>query len=162
MEVKIKRYKSGKDKGSVKTNNVVIDKEDSWSCAWTIAQIAGPLLKQLKETSHGYGAIAKDDVPQELHSTYEGGKFSKEAWDWVLDEVVWAMNEIATDNANEPQPYDVVGEMEWSEPDERGCVTLLSSGLKEIPDKRALYDAYHARIQNGCRLFGVYLNTFWD
>lgn len=161
MEVKIKRYKSGKDKGSVKTNNVVIDKEDSWSCAWTIAQIAGPLLKQLKETSQGYGAIAKEDVPEELRSTYEE-KFSKEAWDWVLDEVVWAMNEIATDNANEPVPYDVVGEMEWSEPDERGYVTILSSGFKVIPDKRALYDAYHARIQNGCRLFGKYLNTFWD
>ena len=79
MEVKIKRYKSGKNKGSVRKIDVKLDKYDSWCVPWTISHIMTPLLKQLKETKHGFGAIKKEDVPEELHSTYDENGFSVEA-----------------------------------------------------------------------------------
>ena len=62
MEVKIKRYKSGKNNGSIRKNEVKLDREDSWGADWTIAQIAAPLLVQLQETKHGAPFVDDEDT----------------------------------------------------------------------------------------------------
>ena len=49
---------------------VKIDYWDSWSCDYTLSPIILPLLKQLKETKHGYGWIEDEDVPKHLQSWY--------------------------------------------------------------------------------------------
>lgn len=48
------------------------------------------------------------------------------------------MNEIANDKENEPP---------------------LFVGWESTPESEAANKAYHERIQNGCRLFGLYLTT---
>ena len=163
MELKIKRYKSGKNKGSVRKNEVKLDKYDSWSVPWTISQIMAPLLVQLKETTHSFGSVSKEDVPKSLHSTYdEYGCFSQEAYNWLLDELIWMFTEVSTDNDNEPEMYKRVGEMEWTEPDDKEMCTLITTGLEVIPEMKVLNDAYHARIKNAWRLLGLYGQTLWD
>lgn len=173
MKVEITRYKSNtkKDKwrkGTVKKNEVKLVPSDSWSVAWTIAQIAAPLVKQLKETAHGYGRVPKHLVPEHLHSTYGSAEdgmeaFSEEAWDWALDEIIFAMEEIASDNANEPSFYTKVGEMNFL-PIEEGKTTgkLEFTGWETTEEYKAAYFAYRERIQKGCELFGILYTSLWD
>lgn len=168
MKVEITRYKSGEKAGTIKKKDIRIDYHDTWDIAYTLAPIIGAMVKQLLEVSHGYGAIERVDVPEELHSTYEtessaGTAFSKEAWDWVLQEVIWAMDEIASDKANEPAWHTKTGETTFSDPDPvTGTSTLSFEGWESTPESQAANKAYHSRIQRGCELFGKYMKTMWD
>ena len=168
MKIEITRYKSGKRAGSIKKKEIRIDYHDTWDCAYTLAPVIAQMMKQLREKSHGYGAIKKEDVPLELHSTYGTAEeftegYSKEAWDWVLSEVEWAMNEIATDKENEPPFHTKVGEMNFLPIDPSTKTGKLEFvGWESTPESEAANKAYHERIQNGCRLFGAYMMTMWD
>ena len=171
MEVKIKRYKSGKNNGSIRKNEVKIDRYDSWSADWTIAQIAHPLLKQLQETKHGAPFVDDEDVPEELGSTSCAPKENEwdtdenhfKRWDWVLEEMIFAMQEISNYNENEPKMYKHVGDIEFGDIDEAtGLGEIKSLGVERIPDMEEPNRQYHARIQNGCRLFGIYFQNLWD
>lgn len=168
MEVKIKRYKSGENKGSVRKNEVKIEYHDTWSADWTIAQIVHPLLIQLKETKHGSPLVEDEDVPEELRSTscapkeneWDADENHFKRWDWVLQEMIFAMQEIANDNENEPEMFKRVGEM-VSEENPDGTFTMVSSGFEIIPEMKEPNLQYHERIQNGCRLFGKYFTALW-
>ena len=161
MEVKIKRYKSGKSSGSIRKIDVKLDSYDHWCIPWTISHIMTPLLVQLKENKHGYGMVEKEDVPEELYSTYDEHGYSVEAYEYVLDELIWMFTETSTEEANEPEMYKKVGEMEWKELDDGMC-QLITTGLEVIPEMKVLNEAYHARIKNAWRLFGTYGQTLWD
>lgn len=81
---------------------VKIDPYDTWSMDTTLAHIIVPMLKQLKATKHGSPLVDNKDVPAELHaaSTDEGGDIDTnwhKRWDWVMDEMIWAFEQIATD-----------------------------------------------------------------
>ena len=171
MEVKIKRYKSGKNNGSIRKNEVKLDKEDSWSADWTIAQIAHPLLKQLQETKHGAPFVDDEDVPEELRSTSCAPKENEwdtdanwfKRWDYVLDEIIFAMQEISNYNENEPKMYKHVGDLEFGEIDEStGLGEIKSLGVERIPEMEEPNRQYHKRIQQGCVLFGKYFQNLWD
>ena len=165
MEVKIKRYKNG----NIRKNEVVIEKHDSWSADWTIAQITHPLLKQLQGTKHGAPFVEDEDVPEELRSTSCAPKESEwdtdanhfKRWDWVLEEMIFAMQEIANNNENEPEMFIHVGDM-VAEKNEDGTYTVVNSGVERIPEMEQPNKEYHQRIRNGCRLFGLYFTNLWD
>lgn len=170
MEVKIKRYKSGDRVGSIRKNEVKIDSYDSWSADWTIAQIAAPLLVQLQETKHGAPFVDDEDVPEELRSTScapkenvwdtDANHFKR--WDYVLQEMIYAMQEIANDKENEPKMYKHVGDIEFGEIDEyTGFGEIKSLGVELIPEMEEPNRQYHERIQRGCRLFGNYFTALW-
>lgn len=83
------------------TVKVRIDRWDTWSLDWTLAQIIAPALRQLKATQHGAGYVEDVDVPDELRSTSaprpKQGEVDEnhfKRWDWVLDEMIWAMENI--------------------------------------------------------------------
>ena len=173
MKVEITRWKTNSKedkhrKGSIKKNEVKLDPSDSWCVAWTIAQIAAPLVKQLKETAHGYGHVPKHLVPEHLHSTYGSAEdgtegFSEEAWDWALDEIIFAMEEIANDNANEPPFHTKIGEVNFLPiEDGKGIGELEFIGWESTPESEAAYEAYHKRIQHGCRIWGEIFTSLWD
>lgn len=173
MKVEITRYKSNTKedkfrKGKIKKKEVYIEGHDSWCVAWTIAQIAAPLVKQLKDTASSYGSVPKHLVPDHLHSTYGSAEdymeeYSKEAWDWALGEIVFAMEEIANDNANEPEYHTKQGEMVFGEIDPNtGIGELKFEGWESTPESEAANKAYHERIQKGCELFGVLFQGMWD
>lgn len=63
-----------------RTEYVKIDKYDTWNMFRTLAVIIHPMLKQFKETTHGY--------PNEL---------TEEQWNSILDKMIWSFDQIATD-----------------------------------------------------------------
>lgn len=145
MRVHIGRYP--KD-GSDRKISVKLHKWDSWNADNTIAIIAHPLLIQLKATKHGSPHVDIEDVPDDLKE-----KDTHRRWDWVLDEIIFAMQEIAKDDNGDSQFYD------HSQVDESAD---FMTQVKQIKVDREGLDAYHARIQNGCRLFGKYFQNLWD
>jgi hypothetical protein len=117
MKVEIKRYCSGKQRGSIRKNVVEIDDYDVWNCDYTLAQIIHPLLVKFKEKKQGAPFVEDENVPEELRSTSCAPKENEwdtdenhfKRWDWALDEMIFAMQEIANVNENEPPYYIKTG-----------------------------------------------------
>ena len=171
MKVEIKRYRSGKQRGTLRKNVVEIDDYDAWNCDYTLAQIAHPLLVKLKEKKHGAPIVEDENVPEELRSTSCAPKENEwdiddnhfKRWDWVLDEIIFAMQEIANGNENEPPYHTKTGTMEFGEIDpKKGTGPLIFNGWESTPESIASNKAYHDRVQNGCRLFGLQFQNLWS
>ena len=66
---------------------VKIDAHDTWSMDCTLAHIIVPMLKQLKETTHGAPFVDMDERPEDLVGTFPNrsagatDEFHFEAWD---------------------------------------------------------------------------------
>ena len=75
---------SPKQKTSVKIHNY-----DTWSMDCTLAHIILPMLKQLKETKHGY--------PIDL---------TEQEWDEILDEMIWAFQKKCRNDWMEDYDYN--------------------------------------------------------
>ena len=133
---------------------VRIDRQDTWSMDHTLAHIILPMLKQLKETTHGAPYVENVDVPEELQMTVheklawkvDGETNDKwhDRWHWVLGEMIHAfeqkvkddwMDEFSTPNSS----------AEWG-------IDVDHEGIKKE----------QARISNGFRLFGKYYEGLWD
>lgn len=171
MKVEIKRYRSGKQHGSIRKNVVEIDDYDVWSADWLLAEIAHPLLVKLKEKKQGAPFVEDENVPEELRSTSCAPKENEwdtddnhfRRWDWALDEMIFAMQEIANDNENEPPYHTKTGTMEFGEIDpKKGTGPLIFNGWESTPESVAANKAYHDRVQNGCRLFGLHFRNLWS
>lgn len=121
---------------------VRIDNYDTWSVDHTLALIIPPLLRQLKETTHGY--------PVSFNSSEE--------WDEVLDKMIWSFDQMADDD-HEQEFFTHYGEMELSEPDEHGNVHVLDTGVNCDADGLT---AHWEKIQEGLDLFGKYYTGLWD
>ena len=89
-------------------NYVKIDNYDTWSMDTTLTPIILPMLKQLKETKHGAPFTEDADVPERLRSTTPAAQKAKKEswdsdgnhfkrWDWILDEMIWAFEQLADD-----------------------------------------------------------------
>ncbi len=164
---------------------IKIDKHDTWSMDTTLAEIILPMLKQLKETKHGSGIVELDDVPEHLryktheqwedqesfdfyheHEEKEGECDIHARWDWVLDEMIWAFEQICDDD-NDKQFRSGVHDLksvacEW---DENGKPTMFT--FEKGPNHTAKFDVegyekHNERINNGTRLFGKYYRNLWD
>lgn len=140
-----------------RTIDIRIDYYDTWSMDHTLALIVLPMLKQLRETKHGSQIVDLEDVPELWRFTttedydsqttfdfYNDPELCKQniecdihdRWNWVLDEMIWAFEQITTDW--EPQFY-----------------------TEHSADYEGRY--YHQkRIDNGLRLFGKYYQGLWD
>ena len=169
MKVDISYYKAGSRKGQVRKNHVVCSETDAWEADWTIAQMVLPLLLQVKKDKRGAPVVDDVYVPEELRSTACAPKENKwdtddnwfKRYEYVLDEIIFAMQEIANDYENEPDMYEKVREMTLSEIDPNTMTGEIDTGLKIIPHMEALNKDYHARIQNGLKLFGVFFTSLW-
>jgi len=148
------------DDGSPRQEDVFLDKWDSFNADHTIALIVAPLLQQLKLTKHGSGMVDDEDVPEELRSTSAPPKENEwdtdanlhKRWDWVLDEMIWAMTEHV-DGTGDDKFFD------HSEVDEEA--DLIEQIDKIKCDYEGL-DAYNKRKQRGFELFGKYFQNLWD
>jgi hypothetical protein len=162
-----------------RTEFIHIDDYDVWSMDNTLANIILPLLKLLKEKKQSSAMVDDEDVPAHLRcpnrSTNESfqldmfadDEFDKlvwdsyhKKWDWVMDEMIWAFEQINTDW--ERQYWKVMPELDIEtkvEPDEDGCVPVLWKTKGDIDwDGRM---QHQERINNGFRLFGKYYNGLW-
>lgn len=148
------------DDGTPRQEDVFLDKYDSWNADHTIALIAAPLLQQLKLTKHGSGGVDDEDVPEELRSTSAPPKENEwdiddnfhKRWDWVLDEMIWAMTEHA----------EGTGDDKFFDHSEVNEEADLSDQIAQIKCDREGLEAYEARKQRGFELFGKYFQNLWS
>lgn len=128
---------------------VHIDKYDTWGMDHTLALIILPMLKQLRATDHGSPCVDDEDVPEHLRfaaAEDPGHEFEADSnwhgrWHWVLDEMIWAFEQIV-DDSNDDQFFD------YSTPP----MTYDKEGHK----------AHNERINRGTTLFGKYYRGLWD
>lgn len=151
-----------KEKEKTRKISIRIDKWDTWNAEHTIALIAHPLLVQLHEVKRGAPFTDDDDVPEHLRSVNAEPKENEwdldslhfARWDWIMQEMIWAMDQIVTHREEENNFYT------WDKnPEELDVVKNISDFF--TIDRKGL-DAYNARLQNGCRLFGKYFQNLWD
>jgi len=164
---------------------IKIDKYDVWNMDSTLSPIILPMLKQLKETKHSSGVVDCEDVPEHLryntteqwedqkcfefyheHEVEEGDRDIHARWDWVLDEMIWAFEQLC-DEDNDKQFHSGEHDMKsvacaW---DENGKPTMFT--FEKGPNHTAKFDSdafekHHNRINNGTRLFGKYYRNLWD
>jgi len=123
---------------------VRIDDYDVWGADHTLALIILPTLKRLREVKHGAPHVDNEDVPENLRilsmDENDSGDAFQERWDWVLEEMIWAFdNIVADDDGNDPfyneksHDYDI--------------------------DSR---NAHDGRMQKALILFGKYYRNLWD
>ena len=157
MKVNIGRYPKGDKERKI---SIKIDPWDTWSADHTLALIIVPLLQKMKEDKQGAPNVDDTDVPEHLRSTaapptkneWDTDDNWHPRWDYVLDEMLWAMQQLSSDNADD-QLYDC------SEVDETKGVMEQVNAMKV--DMQGL-NAHHERIQIGCELFGKYLQALWS
>ena len=155
-------------------NYVKIDKWDTWSMDHTLGMIILPMLKQLKETTHGAPFVDDEDVPEELKSTsappkeneYDTDANHFKRWDWALDEMIFAFEHKLDDSwqdAFRSGTHDMkTVPVAW---DENGKATLYEWVEGPNNTYKCDYDGMKVvqeRIQNGFRLFGKYYTSLWD
>jgi hypothetical protein len=157
MKVNIGRYPKGDTPRRVK---IVIDPYDTWGMDHTLALLIVPMLKQLKATKHGAPLVDDEYVPEHLRSTAAPPKEYEwdvddnhfKRWDYVIDEMIWAMEQIVDDDDEDPF-YD------HSEVDEEADI---SEQLAAIKCDYAGLQKHHERIANGTKLFGIFFTSLWD
>jgi hypothetical protein len=139
---------------------ITIDEYDTWSMDHTLALIIVPMLKQLKATKHGAPLVDDEYVPEHLRSTaapptenewdVDDNHFKR--WDYVLDEMIWAMEQIVAHD-NEGLFFDC------SEVNEEADL------IDQLAQMKCDYEGlqkHHDRIANGTKLFGIFFQNLWD
>ena len=141
---------------------------DIFSFDATIAMVILPGLKMIREDKHGAPFVDDEDVPDELKSTNAPPKEYEwdvdllwfKRWDWVLEEMIFAMEAIVSDDWEE-KFHSGNMDLIWEK-----CEGSDLSEMKDGPNNTHVFDevgykAYADRIQNGCRLFGRYFQNLW-
>ena len=155
-------------------NYVKIDKWDTWSMDHTLGFIVLPMLKQLKEKTHGAPYVDDADVPDELKSTNAEPKENEwdtdsnhfKRWYWALDEMIFAFEskqDESWQDAFRSGEIDIKSvPCEW---DENGKPKLYKMERGPNDTYKCDYEGMKVveeRIQNGFRLFGKYYSSLWD
>jgi len=150
------------DSGLDRIIQIEVDPYDSWSADSTIAMIAVPILKQLKRTNHGYAEVKASDVPKNLRQALVGEACSDEAarkemqarWEYVQDEIIWALDEIAKGKPTQDTFFE--------HPENIPKGLSVNERIKLIKIDQKGLKAYEKRLEEGCRLFGAYFMHLWD
>lgn len=160
--------------------DIRIDDYDTWNVDSTLSPIILPLLKELKSCTQGSAWVDMEDVPEYMRttntedydeqSTFEFYRVDKEyefkynihdRWVYVLDEMIWAFEQIQIDW--EDQYWVVNPKLDLrNRPEDDGQEIIPVSW--EVEDK---YDwvgrqKHQDRISNGLMLFGKYYQGLWS
>ena len=143
---------------------VRIDKYDSWSADHTIALIAVPLLKQLQISKHGAPNVDDEDVPEGLNlRSYECDKLPEseyspdpnhfKRWDWVLGEIIWALEQKTSDDVDSQFYTRLDPQLKTKDFEKCMANTVIDFAAME---------AWQQRKTRGYKLFGKYYENLWD
>ena len=155
--------------------SVHIDKWDTWNMETTLGYIVRPMLKQLKEKTHGAPWVDDEDVPEELRSTAapeltqeqkdtghtDDNHFKR--WNWVMDEMIFAFESLEGGVNEDWEDQFTTGAYDYQSVKQEDGNYLMVQGPKHTAETD--WDArkeYGKRIQNGFRLFGKYYQNLWD
>lgn len=151
-----------------------IDNYDVWSMDHTLAMIIVPMLKTLKEQKHGSPTVDPEDVPEELRPSVEPSDENgwvddthHERWTWVLDEMIWAFEQHASDD-DTSQFHHNSDNMEMKFTKIEGTKWNTLDIVPKDPNKplhfydREAHMKHEDRKANGRRLFAKYYGGLWD
>lgn len=161
--------------------SVHIDTWDTHSMDHTLALIILPMLKQLKEKSHGAPNVDNDDVPDHLRpSESDIEKFNYDGttdenyfkrWNYVLDEMIFAFEHIIDDSWEEEYRSGEL-DIDWVKKEETMYNPITQKNEEVYEMVTGPKDTYKVdwdsikkvenRIQNGLNLFGKYYRALWD
>ena len=113
-------------------DKIIIHDSDTWNVDVQLAKIIVPMLERYKELTNGSPFIYEEDYPE--HIKVENGNIH-EAWDYVLDEMIFAFKTIRDD-------------------------TLDKFFEKGEVDHEA-YEATKKRMLRGLEFFGKYYLGLW-
>jgi hypothetical protein len=145
------------DKFKTRKIKIHIDKYDTWSMDHTLALIIHPMLVQLKATNHGYFISDPEDAPdidkgEEIDHGHNDSK-SKDRYNWIMDEMIWAFEKKAEDYDGLDFPEELP----------------IRDTPEYTPEQQAIYEewkvaaeAHNNRMRNAFRLFGKYYQNLWD
>lgn len=153
--------------------SIHVDKWDSWNADETIARIAVPVLKQLRETKQGYPIVDWEDTPYSkdewnfLNEAYCTNEISDEvseirsakiqaAWEHVLDMMIYALECCYTDW--EAKYFDFSKTEDMLD----DLITDTAAFLQNIKYDHEGRMAEEERIQQGLMWFGKYFRALWD
>jgi len=126
------------------------DDLDKWNAAWYIARKAIPVLKAMKDNSHGtsvkwhredrFGNIVELTKDEVFIDGEEPHFFNEDEWKAILDDIIYAFQfPLDTDNA----------------------VFDEGKGLF-VNYNQEKYDAAYKRHKRGLKLFSIYYMNLWD
>lgn len=156
-----------------------IDPYDTWNMDATLSMIVLPMLKQLKDTTHGSAMVDDADVPEHLRSTAAPPKENEWdtdenvhlRWTWILDEMIWTFEQLQPDydwhTQYEKGKAEFVFDLcEETYTHKNGKIEKLYE-MKPGPNHTLETDyegieKHQQRINNGLRLFGRYYQGLWD
>ena len=159
-----------------------LDRYDSWNVDGTLAYVILPLLQQLKKTQHGSPMVDMEDLPPELALTkYEdwSGQQSFEfedqdeyqtnswelmhkQWAWILDEIIWAFEQIHPDNDWESQYHSGVSDIKFVKVEGSDLSKMVRGENDTHHFDLEGYNKHDERIQRGLKFFGKYYRGLWD
>lgn len=152
---------------------VCIDDYDTFNADATMTYIILPLLKKIREDKNGYPYVKMEDVPEKLRVENVENLFDDndttlhERWDWVLNEMIWAFEQIHPDSPDWEAQYSSGKISLRHEPvkfDEDGNPALYQ--IMKNEDHTSKFDSegyklHRDRIDNGLILFGKYYQSLW-
>ena len=162
--------------------SIRIDSHDTWGMDTTLALIILPMLKQLKATKHGSPWVDDEDVPhlvKKKKKTKKKSELDEEEdqyadvvirWDWVMEEMIWAFEQIVDPDEGREKYYipykegEEVDRLSWVNSDTGEKHYFLS---EEEQRKMGRYDSdlhkeHQDRVSRGLRFFGKYYQSLWD
>ena len=153
-----------------RTIKIQIDAWDTWSMDHTLALIIVPMLKQIKEKTHGAPFVDDEDVPEELKSTSAPAKENDwdtddnhfKRWDYVLDEMIWAFQHIVNDDNWQEEFYSGTPKFKSIQLENGMSQFIEDTGPDAFKVDYVRMQEVEDRIKNGTRLFGKYYRGLWD
>jgi hypothetical protein len=149
---------------------VKLHRYDTWNMDSTLSHIVLPMLKQLHATKHGAPSVDDEDVPEHLRSTsappreneWDTDENHFKRFDWLLEELIWTFEQLHPECDGESKFFSGDSDIQFNKI-EGSDLYSMDRGPKDTfkMDQEGL-NAYKARIQKGCELFGKYLQGLWD
>jgi hypothetical protein len=148
---------------------IAIDNYDTWGMDSTLALIIVPMLKQLRDTTHGYPSDFMtdrsdwdgDQIAFKDHGFEYPEETGFEEWQATLDKMIWSFEQL---------------NIEWRDQYQEGEIDFDFVPCEDKPDFSEMvhgpkhtfvadYDAirkHEEKIQEGIDLFGKYFRGLWD
>ena len=151
-----------------RTVKIEIDKYDTWGMDHTLAMIIVPMLKQLRDTTHGYPAnFTYEDQHYNPQRFFEGDgwEFPEdgfEQWKATLDKMIWAFEQVIDDDWEDQYR---TGEIDFQFvpcEDKPGYSEIVDGPNHTLETDYDGIAAHRARMQEGFDLFAKYFEGLWD
>jgi len=161
------------DKKKKRNVDIQINKYDTWSMDATLALVIVPMLKQLRDTTHGYPAdFAKDDQSNwSGQEQFEGEGFEypedigAAEWEATLNKMIWAFEQVNEDWEEQYHSGEI--DLRFEKIDKYDSKGGQYSQMVEGPNHTSVTDKdgirrHQERMQEGFDLFGKYYSSLWD